>query len=93
MNVGIGEQDPLAGGGRGAVGQGVVLAEPAFGQRGDMHDLQPCVGLGQLVEDRAGGVLRAVVDRDEFPIGVVECQHGRHGGTKGGGLVAGGEDD
>jgi len=77
-DIGVGEQDELAGGACGAALQRVVLAQPPRGELGDVLHLQSRVGSGELVEDGAGAISRAIVYGDDLEVGIVETQQRPH---------------
>ena len=76
--IGVGEQNQLAGRLLGSALQGVVLAEPAVGQLGEVQYPQARIRRRQLVEDLAGAVVRSVVDGDDLEVGVIERENRAH---------------
>ena len=93
MHVGVGEKEQVAARLRRPRVQGVVFAEPARRQVGDMDDVQLWVGRAHTLQNRTSRVGRAVVQGDNFKIWVVLRQNGLEGGPDGVRLVEGGDDD
>ncbi len=91
-HIGIGEEEPLSGGGFIGFLQRVRFAEPAGRKLGDVHNAEPRVDGREFVEDAAGGVERAVVDGDHFEVGIIELHECGEGGREFFFLVARGEE-
>ena len=81
-DIGVGEQQPFAG--RGFIGflQSVWLAEPSLRQFLDVDYFQARVRGGEFVKDARGRVGGAIVDGDDFEIGIVEGDQRGEGGGK-----------
>src|SRR5205807_9142112 len=69
-DVGIGEEEPLAGRGFVSLLQGMRFAEPALRKVFHMDNAETIVASRGIVEDRRGFVLRAVIDGDDFQVGI-----------------------
>ena len=54
--------------------QGVIFPEPACGQLCNVHNLKPRVFCCHLYEDGSGLIGRAVIQNDEFEVGIVQPQ-------------------
>ncbi len=92
QDVGVREQDPVAGGRGRPLVHGVRLAEPPRGQHVDARDPQRRVRGRQLAQDAAGRVLGAIVDRDHLVRGVVLRQQRRDRAAHAGRFVPAGDD-
>jgi hypothetical protein len=99
-NVGVGEEQIWSVGLFDAFGEGMRLAQPALRQPLDMEDGQSVAGdsgggvlVSEAVEDRAGGVGRAVIDRDDLQRNAGAAQQRADGGFDRALLIAGGDDD
>ncbi len=73
-NVRISEQKQLAVGSLCATVQGVIFPEPACRQFRDVYNLKPCVFCRHLYKDGSGLIGRAVIQNDEFEIGILQPQ-------------------
>ena len=93
MNVGIGEQQPLAASDLDAALQRMNLAKPAVGQRLDMNRAQARLARGQPIDNGASGVGGAVVDDDDFKKGIVLLRQSHQRRFEMRCLVAGGDHD
>ncbi len=93
VDVGIGEQQPRTAGLFRAQGQGMDLAQPAFGQLFDVNRNDPRIGCGHAVDDGRGAVAGTIVDEDDFQLGIVLLQDRAQGRFERGGLIAGRNDD
>lgn len=74
VDVGIGKQQPGTAGLRRAQGQGMHLAQPAFGELFDVNREDPRIGCGHAIDDGRRAVGGTIVDEDDFQVGVVLLQ-------------------
>ena len=94
VDIAVGEKQPGGVGALNAAREGVLLAHPAGRKVVDVQDLQGRASFGsEAVENGAGVVAGAVVDRDDFNRDSLLCQEGADGVLDGRFLVAGGHDD
>ena len=93
VDVGVGQQDPLAAGAHEALVHRVKLSEPTVGELANVERRHARVGGGEAVDDRAGVVGRAIVHQDDLQCRVAVVELGARGGLDLGALVARGDDD
>jgi len=91
-DVRVGEEQPLAGRALGASPQRVVLAEPPRRQLVDAKHQQSLVPRGEVSEDGARRVARAIVDGDDLEARIVLREQRSDGVPDGRAFVARGND-
>jgi len=79
-HIGVGKEQPIAGGDFVGLLKGMRLAEPAFGKFGDVDDAEPVVSGGEVVEDAGGGIAGTVVNGNDFEAGIIDFDEGDEGG-------------
>ena len=71
-HIGIGKQKPLAIAGFKSLLKSVRFSEPAIRNLGNVHRAKTRMRRREIVENAARGILRAVVDGDDFELRIVE---------------------
>src|SRR5580692_1652050 len=74
--IGIGEEKPLPGGDFERFLQRMRFPKPAAWKLGDMKSVKTGMCRGKIIENAAGGILRAIVYGDDFQIWIVERRKG-----------------
>src|SRR6267143_3860415 len=70
-DISIGEEQPIAGGDFVGFLEGVWFPKPAGRQFRNMHDAEPRMRSGIIVENASGRIIRTVVHRDNFEIRII----------------------
>ncbi len=81
-DISIGEEQPIAGGNLVSFLQRVWFPKPAGRQFRNMHDAEPRMRSGIIVENAPGRIIRTVVYGDDLEIRVIDFHQSGESGRK-----------
>ncbi len=91
-NISVSEEQPIARGNLVGFLQGMWFPKPAGRQFRNMHDAEPRMRSGKIVENAPGRIIRTIVHRDNFEIRIINFHQRGEGGRKFFLLIARGKD-